>query len=142
MVNHGPEAATPTTGNVVDLLVRTMTAFQNGDVPAAAALMHPDIRWHSPGRTQPAAGTHTGRDNVLASFKIIANQPGTLSLEVLDILSGQTHGGLLYIHRRQRGLDTLEARICLIATASGSQLAEVWEHIYDPHTFDVFYTQA
>jgi uncharacterized protein len=28
-----------------------MTAFQNANIEAAAALMHPDITWHSPGRT-------------------------------------------------------------------------------------------
>jgi ketosteroid isomerase-like protein len=129
----------PTATSPVDVLVQTMTAFQNGDVEAAAALMHPEIRWHSPGRTQPAAGTHTGRDNVLAAFGIIASQPGTLSLEILDVLAGQNYGGLLYNHRRDRDGATLEARICLLATATDGQLTEVWEHIYDPHTFDEFY---
>jgi uncharacterized protein len=126
----------------VDVLVGTMTAFQNGDIEAAAALMHPDITWHSPGRTQPAAGTHTGRENVLAAFATIASQPGTLTLEVLDVLAGEDHGGVLYIHRREREAVTLEARICLIATTTRGQLTEVWEHIYDPHAFDSFYTET
>jgi ketosteroid isomerase-like protein len=130
---------TPTT-SAVDVLVQTMTAFQNGEIETAAALMHPDIRWHSPGRSQPAAGTHSGRDNVLAAFGIIAAQPGTLTLEVLDVLSGQNHGGLLYNHRRDRDGTTLQARICLIATVTDGELTEVWEHIYDPHAFDEFYS--
>jgi ketosteroid isomerase-like protein len=136
MVN---DMTTPTT-TPVDVLVQTMTAFQNGDIQAAAALMHPHIRWHSPGRAQPAAGTHTGRDDVLAAFGIIAGQPGSLSLEVLDALAGENHGGLLYVHRRERDGDTLQARICLVATAADGQLTEVWEHIYDPHAFDDFYS--
>jgi ketosteroid isomerase-like protein len=123
----------------VDVLLQTMTAFQNGNIQAAAALMHPDIKWHSPGRTHPAAGTHTGRDNVLQAFGIIASQPGTLSLEVLDVLAGPHHGGLLYNHHRERDGTRLHARICLIATATDGQLTEVWEHIYDPHAFDAFY---
>ena len=130
---------TPNTANAIDVLVQTMTAFQNGDVDAAGALMHPDIRWHSPGRSQPAAGTHVGRGNVLSAFGIIASQPGTLSLELLDTLDGQHHAGLLYIHRRERHGTTLEARICLIATASNGQLTEAWEHIYDQNAFDAFY---
>jgi uncharacterized protein len=133
---------TPPTTNSADVLVQTLTAFQNANIEAAAALMHPDITWHSPGRTQPAAGTHTGRENVLAAFATIASQPGTLTLEVLDVLAGEDHGGLLYIHRREREATTLEARICLIATTARGQLTEVWEHIYDPHAFDSFYTQT
>jgi ketosteroid isomerase-like protein len=133
--------ATPSTAPA-DVLVQTLTAFQNADIEAAAALMHPAITWHSPGRTQPAAGTHTGRENVLAAFATIATQPGTLTLEVLDVLAGENHGGLLYIHRRKREATTLEARICLIATTARGQLTEVWEHIYDPHAFDSFYTQT
>jgi uncharacterized protein len=128
----------PTT-TPADVLVQTVTALQTGDVKTAAGLMHPDIKWHSPGRTQPAAGTHAGRDNVLQAFGIIASQSGTLSLEVLDVLSGQGHGGVLYIHRRERDGATLEARICLIATVAEGQLTDVWEHIYDLYAFDDFY---
>ena len=76
-----------------------------------------------------AAGTHTGRDGVIAAFAVIASQPGTLSLEVLDVLTGERYGGVLYIHHRERDGTTLDARICLIATAADGQLTEVWEHL-------------
>jgi hypothetical protein len=56
---------------------------------------------------------------VLAAFATIASQPGTLTLEVLDVLAGEDHGGVLYIHRRKREAATLEARICLIGTTAG-----------------------
>ena len=129
----------PPTLTAADVLAQTMIAFQSGDIAAAAGLMHPDIAWHSPGRTQPAAGTHHGRDNVLEAFGIIALQPGELTLEVVDVLGGSRHGGLLYSHRRVRQDSALDARICLIATVDDGRLTEVWEHIYDVHAFDEFY---
>ena len=72
----------------------------------------------------------------------ISAQLGVLTLEVLDVLAGEDHGGVLYIHRRKREATSLEARICVIATTVRGQLVEVWEHIYDPPAFDSFYTQT
>jgi uncharacterized protein len=129
-----------TTLTAANVLARTMGAFQNGDIEMAGALMHPDIEWHSPGESQPAAGTHHGREQVLAAFGTIAAQPGQLTLDVLDVLSGSEYGGLLYKHRREREDGSLCARVCLMARVSEGQLIEVWEHIYDTHTFDHFYS--
>jgi ketosteroid isomerase-like protein len=136
------QPSTQSTLTAAEVLGRTMSAFQNGDVTSASLLMHPDITWHSPGKAQPAAGTHRGRDRVLEAFGTIATQSGELTLEVLDVLGGSRHGGLLYNHRREREHHSLNARICLIATVSDGQLTEVWEHIYDIHAFDDFYGRA
>jgi ketosteroid isomerase-like protein len=116
-----------------------VAAFQRGDLAAATALMSPTIRWHSPGAKQPAAGTHEGVDAVLGAFATIAAQPGSLELDVLDVLHGNELLGVVYEHRRVRDDATLKALICLVASAQDGVLTEVWEHIYDLFAFDDFY---
>jgi ketosteroid isomerase-like protein len=123
-------------------LARVVKAFQAADIAAAAALMHPEIVWHSPGRLQPAAGSHRGRDDVLAAFGAVAGHAGDLSLEIVDVLTGDNREVVVYWHRR-RGLSIqFEANICLVARVADGQLIEVWEHIYDLYDFDEFYGES
>ena len=122
--------------NVLEAAVR---AFQAGDPEAAGAAMSPDVVWHSPGRRQPAAGTHRGLENVLAAFGTIASQPGELELQIIDALAGSNLEAVVYRHRRERTSGALDANICLVARVRDGVLVEVWEHIYDLHEFDEFY---
>ena len=120
-------------------LAGLLAAFQTGDLAAATSFMAADIVWHSPGIRQPAAGSHRGPDGVLSAFGTIAAQPGTLSLEVVDVLRGHEHESGVYLHRRHRAGADLAARISLVARVAEGQLVEVWEHIYDLYAFDEFY---
>jgi uncharacterized protein len=127
------------TANVLETAVR---AFQAGDAAGAAAAMAPNVVWHSPGRAQPAAGSHRGLEDVLAAFGTIASQPGDLELEIVDALSGSEVEAVVYRHRRNRPEGKLDARICLVARVTEGRLVEVWEHIYDLYEFDDFYGRA
>jgi ketosteroid isomerase-like protein len=122
------------------VLLPLVQAFRAGDVERAAALLAPDVVWHSPGRRQPAAGSHRGLPAVLAAFDSIATQPGTLELEIVAAMTGSDgYETVLYRHRRVRPDATLDAAIALVARTGESRVIEVWEHIYDLFTFDEFY---
>ena len=125
--------------NVLGAAVR---AFQEGDAAKAAALMAPDIAWHSPGRRQPAAGDHLGVEQVMSAFGAIASQPGELELLIIDVLGGSEREAVIYTHRRTRDDARLDAKICLVGRVDDGRLIEVWEHIYDLHEFDEFYGAA
>ncbi len=135
-------ATKPATTLGRNTLALVVQAFQAADIAAAAALMHPEIVWHSPGRRQPAAGSHHGRDDVLSAFGAVAGHASDLSLEIVDVLTGDNREVVVYSHRRS-GLSTqLEANICLVARVADGQLIEVWEHIYDLYDFDEFYGES
>ena len=103
-------------------------------------MMSPEVVWHSPGRRQPAAGTHRGLDKVLGAFGTIATMPGTLTLEITAVLTGTDgYETVVYRHRRDCDGRALDANIALVARVSNGQLVEVWEHIYDLFAFDEFY---
>jgi len=124
-------------------LLGAVRAFQSGDAAAAAALMDPDVVWHSPGRRQPGAGTHRGIDDVLNAFGRIATAPGRLDLQIVTALTGgDGYEAVVYRHRRTREDASLDAAIALVARVERGRLTEVWEHIYDLFEFDDFYGGA
>lgn len=120
-------------------LADAVRAFSKGDAAGAAACLSPDVVWHSPGRRQPAAGTHRGLDATLAAFGTIAAAPGTLELELVAAMAGDGYESVLYRHRRTREDGALEADIALVARIAGGCVVEVWEHIFGLFAFDEFY---
>lgn len=127
------------------VLLEVVRAFQRSDGARAASFLSPQVVWHSPGRRQPAAGTHHGLEEVLGAFATIATAPGTLTLEIVAALSGNSlscngdYETVVYRHRRDGKSPTLDADIALVARVLDGRVVEVWEHIYDLYSFDAFY---
>ena len=74
----------------LELMRRTLAAFQVGDMAGLAELLAPQVVWHVPGRS-PLAGDHRGRDEVFGFFGSLME----LSGGTFSITNGGVFGSML-----------------------------------------------
>jgi ketosteroid isomerase-like protein len=122
--------------------VRTMfDAFARADLDAVRAAIPEDAVWHFPGRHGQLAGTHRGRDAILAFFVHVARlTAGTFHLELDDVVADDRYAVALFCGHGSRDGRTLDNPTCLKMRFEAGRIAEVWEFVWDLYAVDEFWS--
>jgi hypothetical protein len=123
-------------------LVRGLfAAFARRDLPAILAAVPQDVTWAFPGRHGRLAGTHRGRDAVLAFLAAVQElTDGTFHLELLDVTASDAHAVALFRGHGRRAGCTLENPTALVFRIAAGRLVEVREFVWDLYHVDEFWS--
>ena len=120
-------------------LVRTMVnAFMTGDLETVGASFAPDAVWELPGRGR-LAGEYKGPEAIIgflaSSFELSG---GTLSLELMDVLSSDTGAAHLQHVTAQHEGRHLECVEVLVHEIVDGKIVHTY-HRPDPYAIDAFF---
>jgi ketosteroid isomerase-like protein len=116
-------------------------AFRNADLDTIRALIPEQAVWHFPGRHGQLAGTHRGRDAILAFLlKVRALTDNTFHLELDDVVANDTHAIALFRGHAERNGKRLDNPTCLRMRVANGQVIEVWEFVWDLFAVDEFWS--
>ena len=113
-------------------------AVSAGDVDALAEVCSEDLVWRASGRGR-RAGTHRGREAVLAYLASIGEDVDRFDLTLEDILVGGEYVSVLFRVSGLRKSRRLETNFILLFRIEGSRLAEVWSVPRDQYAVDEFW---
>lgn len=120
---------------------RLFDAFRAGNVERVQAAFRPDAVWHFPGRRGALAGSHRGREAILAFLlRVPALTGGTFRLELTDVIANDRRAVALFRGQAERDGRTLDNPTALVLRLAGGQVAEVHEFVWDLFHVDAFWT--
>ncbi len=115
-------------------------AFRRGDVASIQAAIPDDAVWHFPGRHGQLAGAHRGREAIFAFLlRVQSLSGGTFHLDLLDVLANDARAVALFRGHGERDGKTLDNPTCLSMRLEHSQVAAVWEYVWDLYAVDEFW---
>jgi len=122
--------------------VREMfAAFRSNDLEAILQAVPESLVWHFPGRSGGLAGSHRGRDAVLAFLaRVMELTTGTFHLDLEDVLGGDRHVIALFRGHGTRGGKTLDNPTCLRIRFERGRPAEIHEFVWDLYAVDDFWS--
>jgi ketosteroid isomerase-like protein len=110
-----------------------------GDGRALAEMLTDTTRWVACGHGK-LAGTYTGRDEIFAVWKRIADQTGGgLGLELRDVLANDERAIALVTARGRRGDRQLAERQIAVFEMNGAKITEATFVYEDPAAYDAFW---
>jgi len=114
-------------------LVRDLfAAFAAKDIARVIATVPEDVVWHFPGRRGRLAGSHRGRDAVLAFLATVEQLTGgTFHLDLLDVTASDDHAVALFRGHGTRAGRTLDNPTALRIRIEDGQIRELWEYVWD-----------
>jgi len=116
-------------------------AFRVGDVTTVRGVIPEDVVWHFPGRRGQLAGSHRGRDAVVAFLmNVQALTGGTFHLDLITVLANDEHAVALFEGHGQRDGKTLANPTCLRMRFENGQVKEVWEFVWNLFEVDEFWS--
>jgi ketosteroid isomerase-like protein len=122
------------------LVRRLFDAFRGRDVAAIVAAVPDDLVWHFPGRHGRLAGTHRGREGVLAFLASVSALTGdTFHLDLEDVAASDRHAVALFRGHGTREGKVLDNPTCLRMRIEDGRIAEVWEFVWDLYAVDDFW---
>jgi ketosteroid isomerase-like protein len=122
-----------------ELVRRGYVAFSQGDMETLREVFHPDLVWHSPGRSQ-LAGDHRGVDAVLGFFgRTMELTGGTFRIELHDVVANDEHVVGLNSVAAERDGKTLNGRNALVFHVRDGRATEVWQFWADQYAADEFF---
>lgn len=123
-------------------LVRNLfAAFRTGDLATIDKTVPARAVWHFPGHQGKLAGTHEGRDAILAFLlSVIELTGGSFELELIDVLADDQWAVALFTGRGRRGEKALENPTCLRMRIEDGQVIEVHEFVWDLYHVDDFWS--
>jgi len=121
--------------------VRTLfTAFRNGDLPTVEGIVASDAVWHFPGRHGQLAGSHQGRDAIVAFLlKVMSLTDGTFHLDLEDVVANDTTAIALFRGTARRQGRSLDNPTCLRLHLRDGQVVELHEFVWDLYHVDDFW---
>jgi len=122
-------------------LVRSLfQAFRDADVALIQSVLPVHAVWHFPGRRGQLAGTHRGRDAILAFLmNVQALTQHTFHLALLDVIANDQHAIALFTGHGTRNGKALDNPTCLRMRIEQGQIVEVWEFVWDLYHVDDFW---
>jgi ketosteroid isomerase-like protein len=116
-------------------------AFRSADLATIADTIPENAVWHFPGRRGGLAGTHRGRDAILAFLlKVQTLSEGTFHLDLLDVVANDEHAVALFCGHAQRNGRGLNNPTCLrMRLDADGRVHEVWEFVWDLYDVDEFW---
>jgi len=116
-------------------------AFRDRDLAAIQAAIPEQAVWHFPGRQGALAGSHRGRDAILAFLgKAVALTEGTFRFEVEDVLANDGSAVAFFRGSGERKGRRLDNPTCLRIRIEDGQILEIWEFVWDLYAVDAFWT--
>ena len=122
-------------------LVRSLfQAFRDADVALIQSVLPVHAVWHFPGRRGQLAGTHRGRDAILAFLmNVQALTQHTFRLDLLDVIANDQHAVALFTGHGTRNGKVLDNPTCLRMRIDQGQIVEVREFVWDLYHVDDFW---
>jgi uncharacterized protein len=118
---------------------RAYAAFGAGDFAAMSEIVHPDVRFHVPGRSVLSA-TYEGRDAAFGYFgKLMELSGGTFRIENLHLFPSDFGGVYVDRLKAERNGKTLDLPICLVIRLQDGQMTEAWDYFEDTAVWDAFW---
>ncbi len=123
-----------------DLVRKGYAAFAAGDLESLRTLFAPDIKWHSPGRTE-LSGTYEGIDQVFQFFGRLAQETeGTFAMDFHDVLANDEHAVALMHIRARRAGKTYEGNEAHVFNMKDGQVTEFWSLNENQYAIDEFFS--
>jgi len=115
-------------------------AFRDRDLAAIQAAIPEQAVWHFPGRQGALAGSHRGRDAILAFLgKVMALSEGTFRFEIEDVIASDASAVAIFRGSARRQGRTLDNPTCLRMRIQDGQILELWEFVWDLYAVDAFW---
>lgn len=115
-------------------------AFRATDLATILEVIAEDAVWHFPGRTGQLAGSHRGRDAILAFLlKVQSLTGGTFHLELIDVVANDARAVALFRGHAERDGRTLDNPTCLHVRMQDGRAAEIWEFVWDLEHVEAFW---
>jgi len=115
-------------------------AFRDRDLAAIQAAIPEQAVWHFPGRQGALAGSHRGRDAILAFLgKVMALSEGTFRFEIEDVIASDASAVAIFRGSGRRLGRTLDNPTCLRMRIQDGRIVEVWEFVWDLYAVDEFW---
>ena len=124
----------------VELIRRLIAARLTMDAKVLQDVLGEDVVWHIPGEDQ-WAGDIRGRDALIALWTGVAEEGGSLSFDLHDVLANDEHAVALTnvtMNRRDKG--SLEMRSVWIFHCSGGKVTEGWFFDENPAVTSAFWS--
>lgn len=116
-------------------------AFARRDLAAILGVVPEDVTWTFPGRRGRLAGTHRGRDAVLAVLAAVQElTDGTFHLDLLDVTASDGHAVALFRGHGRRAGRTLDNPTALVFRIAAGKLVDVREFVWDLYHVDDFWS--
>jgi hypothetical protein len=122
----------------MDVLRRYADSWLAGDVDALFAAYADDAVFHYFG-TSDLAGTHVGKDAVLAALITASSRAPRQLLEIVDVLAGEHRGAIVARERLTRDGDAADVERVFLYRVEGDRIAECWLHEQDQALVDRFW---
>ena len=115
-------------------------AFHDRDLAAIQAAIPEHAVWHFPGRAGALAGSHRGREAILAFLaQVVALSEGTFRLELEDVIAGDGNAVALFRGSGRRRGRTLDNPTCMRMRIQDGQIVEIREFVWDLYAVDEFW---
>jgi ketosteroid isomerase-like protein len=115
-------------------------AFRDRDLATIQRAIPDDAVWHFPGRGGKVAGSHHGRDAILAFLMQVPTlSGGTFHAELTDVLANDDRAVALFRGHGERNGKTLDNPTCLVMRLRDGRITEVWEYVWDLYHVDDFW---
>ena len=116
-------------------------AFRAGDLAVIQTTIAEDAVWHFPGHRGLLAGSHHGRDAILAFLMQVQELTDhTFALDLIDVVANDEHAVALFRGHATRKGKQLDNPTCLRLRMRDGQVVEVWEFVWDLYAVDEFWS--
>jgi uncharacterized protein len=117
-----------------------LDAYNAGDLERMRAFIAADILWHV-GGDHPLSGDYRGVDEVIRYYERVKEQTGgTLTLEPLDVLANDDHGGIFMRVRGERNGKTIDVELAEALTLDEQgRWTEYWALADEQQSVDAFW---
>jgi len=122
-------------GYVEEQLRTVYAAFAQGNVAGVLSPCSDDMIFHVPG-TSPLAGDHTRAGFVDLAGRLVRISGGSFREEMVDVLSGETHGAALLLHSLRRNGRPVSYTTVHLWRLRGGRFCEWWELPQDLDAFN------
>jgi ketosteroid isomerase-like protein len=117
-----------------------LDAYNKGGFDALSPYLAEDVVWHVGGR-HALSGTYRGREAVAGYHGQVAEMTGgTLHLEPIDVIAGETHAAVFLRATGERGDHRLDVELAEAIRLDGSdRWAEYWAASDQQEAVDTFW---
>lgn len=116
-------------------------AFHAADLNTILEVLPEDAVWHFPGRSGRLAGSHRGRDAILAFLlEVQSLTDGTFRIDLIDIVANDDRAVVLFRGMGERGGKALDNPTCLHVRMLDGRPVEMWEFVWDLYRVDDFWS--
>jgi ketosteroid isomerase-like protein len=122
-----------------DLMRENFAATGRGDYDAPQKNWAEDIRYHFP-EGSPIAGDYQGIEQVRQLFARMAEQAGTVSVELHDVLANDDYAVAMITTRGEQAGQQLNGNMVVVYHFRDGKVTEVWTHLSDLYALDEFWS--